>query len=113
MAAVPGSPIFLFSEIIAFGLHRNHLSSLQAKTRMENESESSTQNEFQLNAADLRQAVAEGVISDSDGQRLISCADERNIGLRTAAREMPETAKGFNLVTVAYYFGAMLMISAC
>jgi len=80
---------------------------------MENESESSTQNEFQLNAADLRQAVAEGVISDSDGQRLISWADERNIGLRTAAREMPETVKGFNLVTVAYYFGAMLMISAC
>jgi Predicted membrane protein (DUF2157). len=26
---------------------------------------------------------------------------------------LPETAKGFNIVTVAYYFGAMLMIAAC
>lgn len=68
---------------------------------------------MQLTVTDLRQAVIEGVISDSDAQCLITWAEERNLGRQAADLDVPETDKGFNLVTVAYYFGAMLMISAC
>jgi len=49
------------------------------------------------------------VISPDDAERLIHWLSNQP----PEAEEAPETAKGFNLVTVAYYFGAMLMISAC
>jgi hypothetical protein len=60
--------------------------------------------------SDLRDAGAAGVISPDDAERLINWFLEQpaDTGVET-----PEQAKGLNLVTVAYYFGAILMISAC
>ena len=59
-------------------------------------------------AADLRRAEAEGVLAAGDAERLISWLH----GERGAA-PAPERRAGLNAVTVAYYFGAMLMIGAC
>jgi hypothetical protein len=59
--------------------------------------------------SDIRDAGADGVISPDDAERLIHWLTGQTPDDVTS----PETAKGFNLVTVAYYFGAMLMISAC
>ena len=73
--------------------------------------------EIILSAADINRAGAEGVISQSDADRLIHWAyDQRFKGTLLADPPLPpapEKAKGFNLVTVLYYFGALLMISAC
>ena len=63
-----------------------------------------------LTVGDLREAADAGVISDYDVEKLVRWASDRGIEARAAQVEQP---KGFNLVTVAYYFGAMLMISAC
>jgi hypothetical protein len=62
-----------------------------------------------FSVSDIRDAGADGVISPDDAERLIVWLSSQQ------PKELPlvETAKGFNLVTVAYYFGAMLMISAC
>ena len=67
-----------------------------------------------LTADDLFRAADEGIISYGDSQKLIEWA-EREFDYRASATGMPqvETARGFNLATVAYYFGAMLMIGAC
>src|SRR3954447_12931400 len=62
-----------------------------------------------ISISDIRDAGADGVISPDDAERLIHWLS----GQAPEADASPETAKGFNLVTVAYYFGAMLMISAC
>lgn len=62
-----------------------------------------------LSATDLRRAAADGVISESDAEKLIRWAAER----QNSPPALIEEVKGFNLVTVAYYFGAMIMISAC
>jgi len=68
-----------------------------------------------LSVSDIRQAAAEGVIAELDSQNLIKWACEKDVQERhhRAATAPPEQSKGFNIVTVAYYFGAMLMISAC
>jgi hypothetical protein len=66
-----------------------------------------------FSSADVYQAVAEGVLLQSDAERLVRWGYEKRLGQPPAAGPAPERAKGFNLVTVAYYFGAMLMISAC
>src|SRR5439155_25290194 len=62
--------------------------------------------------ADLGRAATDGILSNSDVERLTSWA--------TTQRSQPgesqpaiEYRKGFNLVRVLYYFGAMLMISSC
>jgi len=64
-----------------------------------------------LSIADIRTAATEGVISEKDAENLIywACSRDRTEQFFTPA----EQPKAFNLVTVAYYFGAMLMISAC
>jgi hypothetical protein len=67
------------------------------------------QSEIFLTAADVRQAASEGIISLPESEDLIRWAGTRN----TAPSVNVEQSKGFNLVTIAYYFGAMLMISAC
>src|SRR6476469_10409770 len=60
---------------------------------------------------DIREAASQGVISQTDSDNLIYWICSRD---RTDQYFAPaEQAKGFNIVTVAYYFGAMLMISAC
>ena len=70
--------------------------------------------EILLSVADIRRAAAEGVISQADSQNLIEWACARPVEDARADHVPPvEAAKGFNLVTIAYYFGAMLMISAC
>ncbi len=63
-----------------------------------------------ISISDIRDAGAEGVISPNDAERLIHWLSSQPVDEVTSTAE---TAKGFNLVTVAYYFGAMLMISAC
>ena len=74
-----------------------------------------TNDDISLSIADLGEAAAEGVIAQVDADNLVRWASERPLhraktDVGTAAS--PEKAKGFNIVTVAYYFGAMLMISA-
>jgi len=59
---------------------------------------------------DLREAADAGIIAEYDVEKLIRWASDRGVEARAARIEEPE---GINLVTVAYYFGAMLMISAC
>jgi hypothetical protein len=63
-----------------------------------------------LSSRQLNEAAAEGIISDHQAAKLLAWAAARNSG---AQGRSIEHSKGFNLVTVAYYFGAMLMISAC
>lgn len=71
--------------------------------------------EILLSVADLREASAEGVISETDTESLIRWAAGRSVESYPGSPkpDSPEQSKGLNLVTVAYYFGAMLMISAC
>ena len=66
--------------------------------------------QINISISDIRDAGADGVISPNDAERLIHWLSARPVEETAHA---PETAKGFNVVTVAYYFGAMLMISAC
>lgn len=66
-----------------------------------------------LNTGDLRRAAEAGVISQEDTQNLIEWAERESEIRGNDAPVQVEEPKGFNLVTVAYYFGAMLMISAC
>jgi len=67
-----------------------------------------------LSAEDLLRAADEGILARSDADRLLNWAVDQAgpSGTKISARA-PENRKGFNLVTVLYYFGAMLMISAC
>ena len=69
--------------------------------------------ETSFTLSDLREAAQDGIISDFDPEHLIEWADQRSVTTTKTAVTSPEQAKGFNLVTIAYYFGAMLMISAC
>lgn len=73
--------------------------------------------ELSLTASDILRAAAEGVLQRADAERLIDWGYEqrfdRALPPEPAAEPAPETRKGLNAVTVAYYFGAMLMISAC
>jgi hypothetical protein len=73
--------------------------------------------EVLLSTADLNRAAAEGVISQSEADALTHWAYDQRFK-RTLPADAPqppaaEQHKGFNVVTVLYYFGAMLMISAC
>jgi hypothetical protein len=63
-----------------------------------------------LTVCDLRQAAQEGVIAEYDVEKLVRWASDRDVEAQSL---QVESTKGFNLVTVLYYFGAMLMISAC
>lgn len=79
---------------------------------MEPPSDTTREEEILLSIADIRQAAAEGALSGSEAQRLVEWACSRPVEAVPAAPAV-EASKGFNLVTIAYYFGAMLMISAC
>src|SRR2546429_4933175 len=69
-----------------------------------------------LSAKDIERAAEEGVLPKDDAERLVRWAYDQHFN-RTLIPEtqtpVPEQRKAFNLVTVLYYFGAMLMISAC
>src|SRR6185436_5723980 len=73
--------------------------------------------EVLLSTADLNRAVAEGVISQIQADTLVHWAYDqrfkRTLPAEAPRPPAPEQHKGFNVVTVLYYFGAMLMISAC
>src|SRR5262245_28601433 len=72
--------------------------------------------EIILSAADINRACSEQVISRSDADKLIRWASEQRSKGALRAETVPpgpEKAKAFNVVTVLYYFGALLMISAC
>src|SRR5207237_7039177 len=69
-----------------------------------------------LSAKDIERAADEGVLTKADADRLVRWAYDQHFNQLTipeAQLPVPEQHKGFNLVTVLYYFGAMLMISAC
>jgi hypothetical protein len=67
---------------------------------------------FVLTASDLRRAALESVLSAEDVERLIAWGVRQSTTPQPTAQAV-EKAKGLNLATIAYYFGAMLMISAC
>ena len=69
----------------------------------------SSQSDIVVSAVDIRRAASQGVIGRDDAERLLDWA--RRSKATTAAT--PERRKGLNIVSVAYYFGALLMISAC
>jgi hypothetical protein len=75
--------------------------------------------ELALTPSDIRSAAVEGVISPEAAERLILWGNTRRAGARSpvaapaVSAPATEQHRGLNLVTVSYYFGAMLMISAC
>lgn len=72
--------------------------------------------ELSLSASDINRAAAEGVLSQNDADRLIGWGYDQRFDstlISEPKSPVPEQRKGFNLVTILYYFGAMLMISAC
>ena len=72
--------------------------------------------ELALTSADIYRAADEGVLLRTDAERLIHWGYEQRFDssrLGEPKRVAVEQRKGFNFVTVAYYFGAMLMITAC
>jgi hypothetical protein len=65
-----------------------------------------------LSADDVLRAADEGVLARADAERLVAWG--RDQAVSGAPRQKPvEAPKGLNLVTVAYYSGAMLVILAC
>ncbi len=77
-------------------------------------SEEKNDPDLYLSAADIERAAEHGVLSKSDAESLIQWGYQQRFEPFAEHPERPlETSKGLNLVTVAYYFGAMLMISAC
>src|SRR4051812_24974588 len=74
-------------------------------------SQNATEPDLLLNASDILRAADEGVLPRAEAERLVEWGRARRT--ETAPRVAPEASKGLNAVTVAYYFGAMLMISAC
>jgi len=72
--------------------------------------------ELSLTSSDIYLAAEEGVLLQADAERLVQWGFEQRFkrsGLAEPKALAVERRKGLNLVTVAYYFGAMLMISAC
>src|SRR5438034_10740932 len=69
-----------------------------------------------VSTPEILRAAAEGVLSQTDAERLIHWAFDQQFNrllIPEPQTPAPERRKGFNLVTVLYYFGALLMISAC
>jgi hypothetical protein len=69
-----------------------------------------------LTSADIHRAADEGVIEHDAADRLIQWGFAQKFEASDSAAGLTpptEQRKGLNLVTVAYYSGAMLMITAC
>jgi hypothetical protein len=72
--------------------------------------------ELLFTPADIYRAAEEGVLLRTDAERLINWGFEKRFNASLLAEPKAaavERRKGLNFVTVAYYFGAMLMITAC
>lgn len=72
--------------------------------------------ELSLTSADIYRAADEGVLLRTDAERLVQWGYEQRFTEPRFSEPRPvpvEARKGLNLVTVAYYFGATLMIAAC
>jgi hypothetical protein len=72
--------------------------------------------ELSLTSSDIYLAAEQGVLLEADAERLVRWGFEQHFnrsGFAEPKAVTVEQRKGFNLITVAYYFGAMLMISAC
>ena len=72
--------------------------------------------ELSLTSSDIYLAAEQGVLLQADAERLVRWGFEQRFnhsGLAEPKAAVVERRKGFNFVTVAYYSGAMLMISAC
>jgi hypothetical protein len=72
--------------------------------------------ELSLTSSDIYLAAEQGVLLQADAERLVRWGFEQRFNRSRLAEPraaVVERRKGFNFVTVAYYFGAMLMISAC
>ena len=83
---------------------------------MDNDQTGASTKEMSLSAADIRRAASENVLPTEQAERLVEWGYEQRGALTPGpvfAAATVEREKGLNLVTVAYYFGAMLMISAC
>jgi hypothetical protein len=80
-------------------------------------SDSETPNyELSLTSSDIYLAAEQGVLLQEDAERLVRWGFEQHFNQSRLAepKALPvERRKGWNLVTIGYYFGAMLMISAC
>jgi hypothetical protein len=75
-----------------------------------------TNSELLLTSTDIYRASDEGVLLHADAERLVQWGYEQRFNrlvLMEPIALAPEQRKGLNLVPVAYYFGAMMMISAC
>lgn len=72
--------------------------------------------ELSLTSSEIYRAADEGVLPRADAERLVQWGFEQRFNQSSGVAEpkaVPvEQRRGLNLVTVAYYFGAMLMISA-
>ena len=76
----------------------------------------SNETDLGFSLEDIERAASEGVIQREDADRLIAWGYKHRFEFgesAPSAAKPVERSKGLNLVTVAYYFGAMLMISAC
>lgn len=76
----------------------------------------SPNHELSLTSSDIYLAAEQGVLLHDDAERLVRWGYEQRFnraGLAEPKSPVVEQRKGLNLVTVAYYFGAMLMITAC
>ncbi|HEX5965347.1 MAG TPA: hypothetical protein VFY51_05435, partial [Pyrinomonadaceae bacterium] len=79
-------------------------------------SDPNTPNEVSLTSSDIYLAAEQGVLSHDDADRLVRWGFDQQFNQSSVAKPKVaevEQGKGLNFVTVAYYFGAMLMISAC
>lgn len=76
---------------------------------------SDSEHELSLTSSDIYRAAEEGVLLHADAERLLRWghANRQAVLTEPPPALVVEQQKGFNLITVAYYFGAMLMISAC
>jgi hypothetical protein len=75
------------------------------------------QSQPMISPPQILRAAEEGVLSKPDAERLIHWAFDQQFNRLLIpdlkVKPAPEQRKGFNLVTVLYYFGALMMISAC
>ena len=72
--------------------------------------------EVSLTSSDIYLAVEQGVLSQTDADRLVRWRLDQRFNQSAVLRPKVaavEQGKGLNFVTVAYCFGAMLMVSAC